>query len=184
MLRTLGTICNVLWLALSSMWHASAPKVVAIRKHPASMNGSFVNTMKGLSQTLLPFMTNAVSDLVMRGWALHIELKRCDIDEISLFERRKGENSSHLNWFSVAGQLLANHAIVSFDGTDAGVGVWTCMKDRESMCRHALLAEKYMREIMEACGEVFEKQDTKQLEREGEAVSLSGIQNHLSEKHY
>ena len=127
---------------------------------------------------------NAVSDLVVRGSALRIELERCEVDEVSLFERRKGENSSHLNWFSVAGQQLANHAIVSFDGTDAGVGVWTCMKDHESTCRHALLAEKYMREVMEACGGIFEKQDTKQLEREGEAVSLSGIQNHLSEKRY
>ena len=93
-----------------------------------------MNTMKGLSHTQLPFVTHTVSDLVVRGSALRIELERCEVDKVCLFECQKGENSSHLNWFSVAGQQLANHAIVSFDGTDAGVGVWMCMKDHESTC--------------------------------------------------
>lgn len=76
---------------------------------------------------------------------------------VTLFARQKGEPNSYLYWFSVAGGQLSSHSVVLFDGDNSGMGSWICMKDHESACRHVLLAQNELQEMLEVGGSHIEE---------------------------
>lgn len=81
-----------------------------------------------------------------------------DIEKsVTLFERGEQQQNSYLYWFSVAGVQLSSHSIVLFDGDNSGMGSWMCMKDHESACRHVLLAQNELQEILKNGGNQIEK---------------------------
>lgn len=73
-----------------------------------------------------------------------------------MFVRQRDQNS-YLYWFSVAGRQLSSHSIVLFDGDGSGMGSWICMKDHESACRHVLLAQSELQEMLEVTGKPIEE---------------------------
>lgn len=76
---------------------------------------------------------------------------------VTLFARQQTEHNSYLYWFSVVGGQLGSHSIVLFDGDNSGMGSWICMKDHESACRHVLLAQGELQEILEVDGTHIEE---------------------------
>jgi len=70
-----------------------------------------------------------------------------------LFFRESYEGGKYINRFSVqsTGSTQVNsRAVVTYDGTDAGVGQWTCTKDGGGHCTHINAACDHLQSLLQS----------------------------------
>ncbi|KAG6818292.1 hypothetical protein H0H93_006226 [Arthromyces matolae] len=89
-------------------------------------------------------------------------LPRAESRKVVLFSREPVGKSTFVNLFSVASQrgpedLVKSRAIVMYEGSDQGGGLWKCSKDSNAKCPHIQVAREMLRKCLQNEGMIPEE---------------------------